>query len=976
MFAAVLLTLACSPTAVQVDALAPARSAFDRERRVRDAAADPAANSEWLQLALSRPEHWTEAADALEALFRAVDARPEADFASHMPAVLKLAADEHPSLRASAWRVLAAMEPSDPARLPAMRGVATWEERAERGRALARWNGDALLLRAACDDPDARVAEAALAAWFQAPEADAHRRELRQAAWLAVFERAAAAGDGSEHDAWQWLELASDGATDFAGLLARLEGPSEGRASFPAHAPALARACWARQVGSLDPREAQRLAEDWPAAARVHPRARGLLERAARGLGPEFGVRMVEQARMHVDDAERAHECLLAAVEALAPSRLLAEASRTLRDAPSLSETLWDCVRARADAWDAEVLDAWIAPTMPKAQRARVVLVVAETFRQNRDRGSESLLCAALADPDDEIAAEAFRALSGAVDPRPWMEPLHRAWIARPPRWRALRLAELSRDVAWTPFRDDLLEIASESRRESLHTAELLAPFRGDTDVISALTEWLEQDLAALRDLPRGPLDQKREPGVVKSALVLVRALALSAGDDARPGLSRALEASRDRSLELGKSAIYHLGRIPSGRPELNAWLAPGVHSRLRAEAALALASENSAAIELLLAAYESFDEDLRGRALRAFAADSDPASAQALQRAARASTSGPAETLTAIDCLGTRASREPALAQRMLEWLDDDALDLERRSLVIAALGAIDSREVRERLAARAIEIEQRRPAAPRGSPGHDDWSAERESLILALAAADGGSGLPSRMLLSLPSERAAADFAARGAGKRLAEVEFSWRAELEWIAAASRVGRLPALLEPIERWRMLDARLQAEAAQRAWSARDRASSDATQNAAWGARAIESLALSAGIALRGETTVEDSARVRFEARRVALEAARACNDWDAFAARARALERDVRSGALPLWSFTRVFGDFDPARGIDGLARLACEARLAAARAAAARGERAQVEVWLARAAGVVGSSRAASEALEQCRRELGDAR
>lgn len=976
MFAAALLTLACAPIAVQVDALEAPRSAFDRERRVRDAAADPAANVDWIQTALSRPAHWTEAADALEALFRAVDARPETDFARHLPALLRLAANEHPSLRASAWRVLAEMEPSDPALLPAVRGVATWEERAERGRTLARWNGDALALRAACDDPDVRVAEASLAAWFQAPKQDAPRRDLRQSAWIAFLERAVAAGDGSEHDAWQWLELAPDGAADFPALVARLDDRSGDRTIFPAHASTLARACWARQAGSLDARESLRFAEDWPAAARVHPRARGLLERAARRLGPEFGVRMVGQARRHAEDADLAYECLLAAVEALSPSHLLSEAARTLRDAPSLSDALWDCVRARADAWDAEVLQAWISPAMPKAQRARVVLVVAETFRQNRDPGSETLLRAALADPDDDIAAEAFRALSGALDPRPWMEPLHRAWTARSARWRGQRLAELSREIAWTPFRDDLLEIASESRHESLHTAELLAPFRGDADVIAALTAWLEQDLSALRELPRGPLDQRREPGVVKSALVLVRALALSAGDDARAGLSRALEASRDRSLELGKSAIYHLGRIPDGRQELAAWLAPGVHSRLRAEAALALASENPTAVEVLLAAYESFDEDLRGRALRAFAAVSDEASAQALLRAARAPTSGPAETLTAIDCLGSRAVREPALAQRMLAWLDDASLDLERRSLVIAALGAIDSRELREQLVARAIAIDQRRPVAPRGSPGHDDWSAEREGLILALAGADGGSGLPPRMLLSLPIERAAADFAARGAGKRLAEVEFSWRAELEWIAAAARAGRLPALFEPVERWRMLDARLLAEAAQRAWVSRDSTSIETATNAGRGARVIESLAITAAIALRGETTVEDSSRVRFEARRVALESARACGDWQAVAARALRMERDVRSGALPLWSFARVFGDFEPARGIDGLARLACEARLAAARAAAARKERAQVDFWLERAEGVVGASRLASEALEQCRRDLADAR
>jgi hypothetical protein len=655
------------------------------------------------------------------------------------------------------------------------------------------------------------------------------------------------------------------------------------------------------------------------------------------------------------------------AVEALDPNRVLRAASALVHQDPELIEALWDSLRNRAESWDPDALALWLAAELSAEQRARCVLFVAETFRQNRDPSSARILLAALDDRDPVVAAEAFQGLAGAQDPTPWMEALHEAWTKRSSTWRMRRLGDLSREQVWRPFRADLLELASVSRASSATVAELLAPFRGDEEVIEALRAWLEQDLAALRETPRGAAESTLDRRALSSALVLVRALNTAAGDQALPDLLAALEVSRDRSLELGKTCILYLGRNPGARAQLRAWIQPPVHPRLRAEAALALAltAERAEAVNALLQDYARYDEDLRSRALRAFAVADDPASARRLLSVARAIDSGPAELLTAVESLGERSRRQPELADELLAWLDEDGLDPDLRTLSLEVLARHGDLRVHARLAERLARLEASPAPLDSNSLAADERSLERETLIAVLAAADAIEGLDDSVAFAQPLESAATEFHARCSGRRRAEVDFTWRAELKLLAAFARAGRIERALDRVEGWRGIDARFLLEAAARV-SLPGARPADSTPDAS------ERLALAAIVALGGEVAIDDTARVGFEARRRALEAADARADHAAVAARAARLLRDARSGALSEWSFSRAFGDYDPARGIDGLARLDTRMHVARARLALAEGRRSAAQLELENARATCGVSRAAAELVASLERDF----
>ncbi len=958
-------------SAILLSALAlctPAQSStgFERELRVREAAWDPAASADWLDRALARSSGtpWTETADALEALARALDARAEYDIERWRPALLRLTGDAHATLRAGAWRVLA-RSPKDAALSRKFSGgVSTWEERTERARAIARCGGDCSELEALCSDGDARVAGLALAEWMQSPARDDERAAT---VWMQAFEAALSSSDEREVRLLELLELAPRAAAIATRVVALTDERRAAAADDSTWIEALCLAAAARQLGSLPEAALARLCEDWDRASRRSPGARSLLARAARCLGPALGERLTRQACERASDLEAVSNAFAGAVEALEPTRLLEIVGPRLREHPALGELLLDRLRGRVDAWQPDSLAAWLAPELAPSQRAHTMLVVAETFRQSRDPGSAQILLEALLDPDASIASEAFQGLAGAADPTPWMDSLHACWSRRPSAWQAARLGDLSREIAWVPFRSDLLELASKSRTSTGRVAELLAAFRGDSEVASALREWLEQDLARLREFPRGTPESEQVSDVISSALSLVRAFVLVAGEAATPSLFEVLEACRGRSLELGKTTIFQLGRSEAGRRGLVPWISSATPSRLRAEAALALAPHpgRESAIRVLLEDYAHYDEDLRGRALRAFAQADDDASAARLASVVRDLDSGASELLTAVECLCARAVKSPATIDKLFGWLEQDQLDSEPRTLIIAELGRQGSKLVHARLAALLARLETRRVPRIDTTREAEERALERESLIAALARANEVDAIADQVPCEIPLERAAAVFAARASGQHQAEVEFTWRAELELISAFARAGRLEQVLDRVAGWRGLDARLLLECAART-------AEIATSKLDGAPGASERLALAAVIALEGESDVDDTLRARFEARRKALEAARARGDHPAFAARAAQLERDVRSGVIPAWVFARAYGSYDPQAGVDALGRLACDIHLARARIALAAKDsiRAKQEVLEARECR--GASQAALEAILALEQEL----
>jgi hypothetical protein len=131
-------------------------------------------------------------------------------------------------------------------------------------------------------------------------------------------------------------------------------------------------------------------------------------------------------------------------------------------------------------------------------------------------------------------------------------------------------------------------------------------------------------------------------------------------------------------------------------------------------------------------------------------------------------------------------------------------------------------------------------------------------------------------------------------------------------------------------------------------------------------------LALAARIALGGEASVDDTLRARFEAGRQIVVAARKRGDDQVFAARGARLEHDVRSGAVSPRLVARAFGDFDPRRGVDGVAKLACDVRLARGRVALAADDLDAARREIAAARATCRASRSALEAVELAEREL----
>ncbi len=940
---------------------------FSRELRVREAAADPAGSAQWLTrgLTVTDPQiHWTENVAALDALSRALDARPELAVDFWRDSIATLTTHGHPNVRAAAWRVLAAAGAgTDPAadtitaagKISGVSpGASTWEERLERAKAMARSGMHVTELRGLSNDADVRVGDLVLAEALQSGSRD---ESALAEMWLERFDDALARADPNVVMLLSLLELAPEGAgiarrvTEQVAVRAA-DAPEEWRAIH-----ALCLACLGRQAGALEAQQLDFLAAHWSAAARWHPAVRALMTRAARALGAPLGERLAAQACAPGRSADAIVDCLGGAIEALDGNRLLAIATPLAMVRPDLAEALFNGLRGQVEAWDPQALSPWLAPQVAPAQRARALLIVAETFRQNRDAGSAKILVSGLEDPDDDAAAEAFQGLAGAPDPRPWMLAMHAAWARHSEDWRAERLGDLTRDLPWTPFRADLLEIASQSRTTSARAAELLAPFRGDLEVREALREWLEQDLGRiLADSPREGRTEL-DPRVVSSALSLLRALVAVADQGAEPSMLAALEASRGRSIELGKAAIYLLGRSAEGRRSLAPWMQPKMPSRLRAEAALALAPfpEREAAIQILLTDYRNYDEALRVRALRVFSVAEDSASAARLLEVARSAESGAGEILASIECLGARALREPALARVMLQWLEEDALDTELRTLTIAELFKLNSAEIHGALLKRFEVLQRRERSSADLSRAAQERAFERENLITGFAHMNAVALLDDAVPFELPGERAVDEFAARAAGERRAEVEFTARAELELIAAFARAGRIAGCLEGVTGWRGLDARFLLECAGRV-----RANS---AQSVGGAELYGRLALAAEIGLCGELAVDDTQRLLFEARRLALESARDGGDLGAFAARGARLLHDVRTGKLASQIFARAYGEFDPRRAVDGLGRLACDVRLARARLALADHNPTLAREELARARVAAVHSRAGSE-------------
>ena len=547
----------------------------------------------------------------------------------------------------------------------------------------------------------------------------------------------------------------------------------------------------------------------------------------------------------------------------------------------------------------------------------------------------------------------------------------------------------LPRGVALRPFRDDLLAAASQPARRA-KLAELLAGFGGDAEIAERLTQWLAEEIEGVLNA-----SSVGDRSIELRAVALARALARVAGAEATDPLWHATEsvvaaaasepAMLDTCVGIGKVTVALLGKTAGGRAKIGALLADEVPRRLRIEAGLALATEQpDPAVGWLTRDYASCDAELKTRILRAFGRARDEASFSFLRsivgdRGLGVVDPGPLtfEITGALDGIAQRAETAPdvfGVMQRVIEGVTD----LDVRCAAVESMGRLPGGLVSGWLCARFDAVGKTLDDPDLGELERERALAEHGATLTALARAwshiaakrdpDGTEivqmGARLRSVFALPAAASNGTLSDRFLAKRVASVDFSWRAELDATEALAVLGHLHRQLPDVA-YSTFDGRLLLEMGHRASGAAVGLDVDTTE-----------LLLAAGqIALAGEPDREDVESLELSARRSRFALAERQGDWSTCAVLAEAMLADWRTGRLSERAFLRAYGDFDPSAGEDGGARL--EAAALQARAyealAAQQGERARELASEARER--LGFSRAALSAQKRPRPALGAA-
>ena len=736
--------------------------------------------------------------------------------------------------------------------------------------------------------------------------------------------------------------LAGAGVGAWTGLARRFERLDPGRewlAALEAQAQepgqlaivAALRVRWSR--GACSPSDAERIALAWPGPERFEElfTAAARVARAPRSV---LGLALLERLRLAGDGAS-ALPLLRGSLEALPPAEVL----HWLHAQPVLAERIGEDALDATSVHAAELrpvdLEPWLGGERSAAIR-RAAVALARTLLVDERRGEfgESLV-AALGDSDRATSDEAFVALCDARPVEPWLDALYRRWRTVEPRRAEALLAELPRGVRLEPFQAELCSIASGGGAAGAAAFELLAPLAPDAGIAGIARERLGEELAALDRIGLRATELR--------AAALLRALHEQAGAAAHDELERVLRRALDR-VEVSKVAIWALGQDAVGRERLGKWLGADVPRRLRVEAALARAPHGDArAVAVLRSDWSGCDFELRARALRALDAGG---SAEALAWIRRVALDGSENELHRELALDLLSARRPADVDTLLAVAVDRDLDLRRHALL--SLGACgDERAIgwlRARRTASVGDIETPEVRTVR--------ELEREAIWMALSAAQAVDEALVAEWLSAPLRAAREQVRARFLGRAQGGTEFSWRAELAVAEELARAGRLAPALDASGPWWTCDARLLAALGERASSRGDLASA-------------RRLLAAAGVGLLGEAEGEERDLRLFEVRCALLGACEAAGAVEEHAALVRRLVGDERLGRGPHRAFERVFGAFDPARGIDGLARLESSAPLLRARSLLAQGQREAARAALSEATALAGYSRAA---LEDC--------
>jgi hypothetical protein len=333
---------------------------------------------------------------------------------------------------------------------------------------------------------------------------------------------------------------------------------------------------------------------------------------------------------------------------------------------------------------------------------------------------------------------------------------------------------------------------------------------------------------------------------------------------------------------------------------------------------------------------------------VRATAARDDAPATRFLRRVA-GDPHQPAELRSlAIDGLAARGARE-LLTELLAAEHHPDV-----RAALLSGLATVGDAAARQTLLELLDALERaQRPISA------EERAAEREALLVALAACGAWSPALERRWLARPLAMADDDLQARLRGERLGPPSFRFRGELALGASRADAGRLVEALEAAGAWWRVDARLLGHLGVDALG----------REPAGAARVLTA----AGIALAGEADGEDGPELRFELQRRLLAAAEAQRDWRRVAVLCERLAADWRARRVPPRAFEQAFGELDPAGGVDPRGRLEAATLQARAWAAHAAGETQRARALAGEARGRLGASREALRAQQTLEAALG---
>ncbi|MBL8802530.1 MAG: hypothetical protein JNN27_11065 [Planctomycetes bacterium] len=640
---------------------------------------------------------------------------------------------------------------------------------------------------------------------------------------------------------------------------------------------------------------------------------RGMFLRAAREDLARGGplAALVGERLAGAPSEERFDELFEIALEALDPRELAALALRAPRFDEARRAQLWERLRGRAIDWTPAQLAPWLDPSARELETRRAVTDwIGAAAVARRSPVLENALCVALQDPSLDVAWVAFIGLCDVDDAARWDNELHVAWRRFDEDLQLELAARLPRSRPLAAFRGDVLRLGALGGDAQRTALELAAPFGPDAELATSLAEWIER---ARSEWSSEPVDRAAELRLAG----LARTYAKLAPDGGEGLLEQLTQWAAGRSDEVGKVALALLGRRSSARARLESWLAAEVPSRLRIEAALALAAAGqSAAGEWLRRDFATSDLQLKGRTVDALGVLGDEPSRAFL---AALALDPRAEQQLRLRALEVAARLEPPLLETLAEATRDRQHEL--------ALGAwkpylaAGGDEARAALRAR---IEALRAAPPDGDS--ELRAAELGELFRRAAeAALFDDGLVAAWRARLDTQ-AAADLRERFDAQSEPRVEFSYGPELAYGRRLARERRLLAALTRDEHWRTWDAS--------ALEALGAAAAEEGDDAS-----AQTLLEAAHVALLGEPrgTLRENRLFALRFRQLALAEQRA--DWAACEHFAAELFDAVRTRNVGERTFERLFGGLEPRERVDGVARLGAALHLARARVALAAG-------------------------------------